>query len=231
TFNPPPVNGMFELNTTVEVCVDLVMYAPGGSSWLSGLELDFPPGWYISTLNVTSIPEGCEPGEGEWVYLDTLDCAPHHFGPGFYFDRNNEGSGMPDGNFCNNYGDECALFPSNMTFCFEMQVAGDCPTDQENLFPYIRLISDDYLGDFPPVCPLPIYIQPDLPGLSLNCCGPGASGPGTVALCESQCLYDLLENAPGGGSWTGPEGYEDVQYCGYFDMANDIPGDYTYHYV
>ncbi|NEN23442.1 T9SS type A sorting domain-containing protein [Cryomorpha ignava] len=223
TFDPPPVNGQLELGATVEVCVDLVLYAPGGGAWLSGLELDFPPAWELSTLNVVSIPEPCSAGDGEWVYLDTLACAPYFFGPGFYFDRNS------DGNFCNNFGDACAITPENMTFCFDITLAGDCPSDEENLFPYIRIVSDDYFGDFPSPCPNPIYVQPDLDNLSLNCCGVSSgNSPGTVALCESQCLFDLLEGAYPEGVWAGPAGYTDVLGCGYFDVNVDVSGDYTY---
>ena len=232
SFDPPPVNGMLELGATVEVCVDVVMYAPGGGAWLSGLELDFPPAWYLSTLSVVSVPEACAAGQGQWSYLDTLVCGMHHFGPGFYFDGNAYGTGLPDGNFCNNFGDPCPLMPENFTFCFSITLANDCPTDEENLFPRIRLVSDDFLSDFPSGCPIPVYVQPDMATLALNCCGEMAgTSPGAVAICESQCLFDLLEGAQTGGVWTGPAGYIDFQGCGYFDANVNTPGDYVYTLV
>lgn len=224
TFSPPPINGQLEQGTTVEICVDLVFYSPGNSgAWLTGLELDFPPAWEVATLNVVSIPGSCS-GQGQWIYSDTTACAPYDLGPGFYFDAN------LDGNICNNWGDDCTTIPGNMTFCFSITLTDDCSSADAAIFPRMRVISDDYFGDWSPsLCPNPIYVQPDFEVLTLNCCGvQSGTSPGTVALCESQCLFDLLDGADEGGVWTGPSGYTDSQGCGFFDAGISPLGEYTY---
>ena len=222
TFDPAPVDGLIPAGTTVEICVNLQSFSPAGAGWLFGMELDFPDAWQLSTLNILSAPEVCNSNGGEWLYLDTIDCGEQRqFSAGFYFDSN------LDGNVCNNWGDVCAPTGANQSFCIEVTLGYG--TNGENILPRVGLITE-YTGGWGPYpCPDPIYVQPDYPFLLLNGIDiSSGESPGSLAICESQCLFDLLENADEGGVWTGSDGYVDSSDCGYFDVDVNTLGDYTY---
>ena len=222
TFDPPIADDMvLHTGTTVEICVDLEFYDGGGHSLL-GMEFDFPEAWQLSTINIISAPQTCGSSGGEWIYADTLACGGSKSGSvGFYFDSNNDGSA------CNNYGNSCLPTGANQSFCIEVTLGSG--TNGENIMPRLRLISD-YSYSIPNnPCSDPIYVQPDFSTLILNCADIYAGvTPDPLIICESQCLFDLLEGAVEGGIWTGPNGYVDSSDCGYFDVDVNTLGDYTY---
>ncbi len=100
TVSPPPVNGAYAPNTTVNVCLHIGSYKTINTNWLHGVQLSFGSGWDAASL-VPNVPVGIS-GAGTWSYYPTgigLQNAVN-WGPGWYYDF------LPnDGNPKNNFGD------------------------------------------------------------------------------------------------------------------------------
>lgn len=238
TFDPPPsANGTYDAGTTVEICVDITNYM-ADSNWLQGMEILLPEGWDHTSINLIAGPEICDTN-GQWLFLDTVNCDTRAYGPGLYFDSSN--GGTLDGSPCNNYGDGCTG-STNWQFCFQATLIADCggegfPLAHANIMPGIHLISDGEMSANPDGfgCGFDLIVHPDLPELTFNCCDAKSGvSPGSIYACGDQPfnLYDsLLTPKDAGGAWAGPSGWTDVSGAsglGTFDPLSDPAGDYTY---
>jgi hypothetical protein len=159
--SPAPENGTYEAGQTVNFCYTPTLWDPGYAlEWLHAVELDFGPGWDLTTLQ-TLAPESCTEDMGSWDYYDSWQsCNTNEtFGPGFAFDARQGllcGSATPmDGDPGNNFGDgpcnglEAAPIP--LEFCWTITVKDDFASEGErHLFLSARPLGDGYSGSWMP---------------------------------------------------------------------------------
>jgi len=161
TATPAPVNGTYEAGQTVSFCYTPTLWDPGFAlEWLHAVELDFGPGWDLSSLQ-TSAPASCTEDMGDWGYYNSWESCNTGaaFGPGFAFDARQGllcGSATPmDGDPGNNFGDgpcnglEPAPVP--LAFCWTVQVREDFNSSQaRSLNLQARPLGDGYSGSWMP---------------------------------------------------------------------------------
>ena len=133
---PPPINGTWSADQVVNFCFTIESWESQSSiEWPHAIEIDFGPGWDLSTLAAIP-PPSCD-GAGFWGYYDSwTSCnTGSTFGPGFAYESSlGVGcGGTPfDGNPGNNWGDGangCAGAGFQpITFCWQVQVATCPPT-------------------------------------------------------------------------------------------------------
>lgn len=158
---PPPVNGFYQAGQTVQFCYEITFWDPGLSlEWLHGVEIQFGPGWDLSTLE-TFAPDACTAPTGNWAWYDSWQgCNTNGaFGPGFAFDAEYgllcPGAGGLDGDPGNNFGDgPCGTLdagPLPLEFCWTVRVNENFTTSGEaNLNLEISLLGDGYSGSWMP---------------------------------------------------------------------------------
>ncbi|MBX7107940.1 MAG: gliding motility-associated C-terminal domain-containing protein [Chitinophagales bacterium] len=123
TVDPAPVNGFYNAGTVVTFCYTIQNYNQCNSNWFHTLDLNFGPGWDLSTITPISLPVSCD-GIGNWNYYNSVTSTStgQSFGPCFSYDSP---LGFPgnvlDGNPGNNFGDNCASY--TWTFCFSIMVS------------------------------------------------------------------------------------------------------------
>lgn len=107
TVSPSPVNGMYQPGQQVDFCYHIDQYAEVNTNWLHGVQLDFGPGWDLTTLSTT--PAASYDGLGAWAwYPGIIDSEGIPWGAGFYYDRFGDplgGGTANDGDPGNNFGD------------------------------------------------------------------------------------------------------------------------------
>ncbi|MCB0565678.1 MAG: hypothetical protein KDD01_15010, partial [Phaeodactylibacter sp.] len=125
---PPPINGAYQAGQSVQFCYQVTFWDPGLSlEWLHGVEVDFGPGWNLSTLE-TAAPDACTAPSGRWDWYNSWQSCNTgaSFGPGFAFDAEYgllcPGGGRFDGDPGNNFGDgPCSSVnagPLPLEFCW-----------------------------------------------------------------------------------------------------------------
>ncbi len=122
TVNPLPVNGFYDAGTVVTFCYSIQNYNQCNSNWFHTLDLNFGPGWDVSTLTPVSLPNGCD-GMGNWDYYSSVTSVStfQSYGPCFSYDTPSGFAGnVLDGNPGNNFGDNCTVY--TWTFCFSIMV-------------------------------------------------------------------------------------------------------------
>ena len=68
TANPPPINGTYAANQTVEFCYTLTDFDAVSSNWLHAVQVEWSDGWVTSPANVvTTAPPACN-SAGNWVW-------------------------------------------------------------------------------------------------------------------------------------------------------------------
>ena len=180
--DPPPVNGAYQAGQNVQFCYQVTFWDPGLSlEWLHGVEVDFGPGWNLSTLE-TVAPEACTAPSGRWDWYDSWQgCnTGASFGPGFAFDAEYgllcPGGGRFDGDPGNNFGDgPCSSVnagPLPLEFCWTVQVNENFTNPQEaNLNLEINLLGDGYSGSWMPfscdIGPATTFFATAIPDASL----------------------------------------------------------------
>lgn len=143
--SPPPLNGTYATGTNVQFCYTVLQWDVTGTvEWFHAIDIQFGPGWDLSTLTPTVIPPSCD-GNGNWGFYNswTSSNTGQTYGPGFAYDSNctsappNPGACTPiplDGNPGNNWGDgggNCAGIGTTappVTFCWEVMVDFSAPT-------------------------------------------------------------------------------------------------------
>lgn len=122
TVDPLPVNGFYDAGTTVNFCYSMQNYDQCNSNWFHTLDLNFGPGWDLSTFTVISVPNGCD-GMGNWDYYNSVTSVStgQTYGPCFSYDTPSGFAGnVLDGIPGNNFGDNCTVY--TWTFCFSIMV-------------------------------------------------------------------------------------------------------------
>ncbi len=132
TVTPPPTNGTYQPGTTVTFCFTVSNYNQTAANWLHGVDLNFGPGWDISTLSPTSIPASCATTAGaSWGFYNSVTgtFSGTTYGPGFFYETSSgNASGVVDGNPGNNFGDQGVGTACPTTFCWRISTmnAGGC---------------------------------------------------------------------------------------------------------
>lgn len=244
TTSPQPVNGMYQPGEQVQFCYHVDQYAEVNTNWLHGVQIDFGPGWDVSTL--IPVPADSYDQLGVWTwYPGIVDTQGVAWGAGFYYDRFGDplgGGSISDGNPGNNFGDHIAdnvnldqnpyIIPANIwNFCWTISVNDVC-------VPGVSL------------------------GITINTSGDGESGNWANNGCNSDPVYlfqavssccppDVVTTSPGCGGNSGsatatpvgnvsPYTYEwynssntlietDANANGAQDIQNLAPGNYTLH--
>jgi hypothetical protein len=157
---PPPLNGTYNSGQTVNFCYTISQWNVTGTiEWLHALELEFGPGWDVSSF-VPNPPPSCD-GTGNWGWYDSwVSCATGQtFGPGFAYDSSSGigcGGTPNDGDPGNNWGDgggSCANIgtsgPASVSFCWSITV-GSCPPNitGNSLSVIVNVLSDGDSGSW-----------------------------------------------------------------------------------
>jgi gliding motility-associated-like protein len=124
TVTPPPVNGTYAPGTTVNFCFKVSNYNQTAANWLHGVDLNFGPGWDLTTLAPTSIPPSCATTLGAYwgFYLtETSTASGLTWGPGFFYETSSgNASGVLDNNPGDNFGDVGVGLSCPITFCWHI---------------------------------------------------------------------------------------------------------------
>ncbi|MEL6276383.1 MAG: hypothetical protein AAFU03_14885, partial [Bacteroidota bacterium] len=134
--NPLSNTGFYVCGSTVNMCFTMIEWDTTGSNeWIHSVVPEFGPGWDLSTLQITQVPEPCN-GNGSWAWYPGgwTSCTTGRFFPfGFAFDSGEGlmpcGATANDGDPGNNWGDgggECSEIPEPITFCWTLSVK-ECP--------------------------------------------------------------------------------------------------------
>ena len=145
--NPPPAGGGYAPGTVVEYCVTYNNWNTGiGTNWLEGFDLTVGAGWDLATLTPTTYPpnQGGAASSGQWIWVPgtfngnpvSAGGAGNQFGPGFFFDLDNNGVSQ------NDWGD---FGTGPWTFCFEITVGN---TPGQSLSMQVSPVSDGFAGSW-----------------------------------------------------------------------------------
>jgi gliding motility-associated-like protein len=141
--NPLPSNGGYEPGQIVEFCVTFNNWQgtqftpPFNNNWLEGFDITFGSGWDPTTLTPTQLPQNDDGGGGQWRWIpNTFNNNGIQFGPGFFFDLDNDGQTSDD------FGDDGT---GPWSFCFEIEVG---TTVGASLSLQVSPVSDSYAGSY-----------------------------------------------------------------------------------
>ena len=209
---PPPTNGTYSSGQSVNFCYTVNEWDVTGSiEWLHAVEVQFGPGWDLSTLQPFP-PPSCG-GDGSWNWYNSWTSCNTGitYGPGFAYDSSSGlgcGGAANDGDPGNNWGDGTSgcsnITPAQpFTFCWNVSV-GDCPPNitGNSLSLNVNVLSD---GDSGSWTQTGCNSGSELDFLaSAICCD---DFPPLVAATPTTCpgtCDGSLEVTPGGGFGTGP---------------------------
>lgn len=142
--NPPPNGGGYAPGTVVEFCVTYNNWNTGfNTNWLEGFDITIGPGWAVNTITPTTYPPD-NSGTGQWIWIpgtfngniNSSGGAGNQFGPGFFYDYNNNGQTVDD------WGDN-SFGP--WSFCFEITVGN---TVGASLSLQVSPVSDGFAGSW-----------------------------------------------------------------------------------
>ena len=119
--NPQPTSGGYAPGTVVNYCVTMTGYNQIGANWFEGFDINLGPGWLPGSITPVSPPANCggAGSGGSWIWLNasTSTVFPiQTFGPGYFFDLNNNGIAGDD------FGDAGNC---NWSFCFNVTVGNN----------------------------------------------------------------------------------------------------------
>ena len=142
--NPQPINGGYEPGTVVEYCITYNNWNTGlGTNWFEGIDITIGPGWVANSIVPVTFPQNIS-GVGQWVWNpSTFNGNPvssggggNQFGPGFFYDYNNNGQSVDD------WGDQGN---GPWTFCFEITVGN---VTGSSLSLQVSAVSDGFAGSW-----------------------------------------------------------------------------------
>lgn len=223
TATPPPTNGTYSTGETVEFCGSF-MYTQSGAAWAHGIIPNIPPGWDITSMQITP-PTSCG-GSGTWGWYESVTgtaWSAGTYGPGIFY---NQGG---DNNPGNNFGDNC--FSGSFNFCITLTAVSAADCAAANLNGSDMTVSFTILGDNLSGSWSSTTCGEDLiPGTpaTLTCC----SGEDvTLEVCETGAATDLFDEftatTPAGGTWQAPGG---GAFDGTFIPGTSADGVYTYSF-
>ncbi len=231
-FDPEPVDGAFEPDTDVELCVTFT-YVQTAGNWIHGVQIHLPDGWDESSINPASFSTSCTGGAGSWTWQGSGTFYGNNFGIGFYYlgGALNWGQSCPNGTF---------------TICIDVTVDPECggpgsPLNGELILPGFSTTGDNnstgsggWSGP-PAVCDgVIIDATVNIPTVTIDCCDAEAgTSPGTLPICNNgpfDLFGELGAPVDDDGFWTEPDGTELLtagnSYI--FDPLTSDPGDYIY---
>jgi hypothetical protein len=143
TLAPQPTSGTYAPGTTINVCATVNDYPGlslgGNPSWFEGFDITLGSGWIASSLTpIGPPPVNAGGGVGSWIWISgTFNVGGSNFGPGYFFDYNNNGASGDD------WGDYATVGP--WTMCFSVTAGG---TPGASLSLNIATVSDGDAGSF-----------------------------------------------------------------------------------
>jgi gliding motility-associated-like protein len=211
TVNPPPVNGAYAPNTTVNFCLHIGNYKTINTNWLHGVQLTFGTGWNPASV-VPNVPLPIS-AAGTWSYYPAGIGIQNavNWGPGWYFDF-----APQDGNPRNNFGDSnsggIAGFvdtstPAQWNFCVSLTTNPAC-TPGSNLNVTFNTSGDGESGSWNNAgCSTDAAVVFNAVG---SCCPPVMTS--TPVTCfgtstGSAVATPVGVSGPYNYTWNGPAGY------------------------
>jgi gliding motility-associated-like protein len=143
--NPQPVGGGYAPGTVVQYCVTYNNWNTNlGSNWCEGFDITIGPGWVPGSITSVTLPNNLNGGNGQWLWVPGVfnsnpissGGAGNNFGPGFFFDEDNDGATNDD------WGD---FGTGPWTFCFNVTVGSVAGT---SLSLQVSPVSDGYAGSW-----------------------------------------------------------------------------------
>jgi hypothetical protein len=113
TMNPAPVANQLPAGTIVEVCVTMVGFNMIALNWFEGFNINLGAGWLAGSISPISAPAVCSNSNGSWIWVNSFVAQGNNFGPGYFFDYNNDGISQ------NDFGDQGSC---TWTCCFSITV-------------------------------------------------------------------------------------------------------------
>jgi len=229
TVDPPPYLGTYEAGQTVQICLLVGGYQENSADWFDGLVPVFGSAWDLTTLTPVS-PASCD-GQGTWDWYDSVQGTSTYaqtnvgaVGPGFFYDRNN------DGNPGNDFGDYSSGNACNWEFCMTITTKAACPpgVDGEDLSIEFFNYSDSEAGSWnasSSPCPndpnftfkalLSCCTIPEIIGISPTCNDPLTGSVTVIGGGQPPFFYEwstgFSETAIGGSTVSGlPIGFYNV---------------------
>lgn len=223
TATPPPVNGTYTTGQTVQFCGSFA-YTQSGVSWAHGIIPNIPPGWDMTSIQITP-PASCG-GSGTWGWYESVtgtSGSAGTYGPGIFYNQGN------DNNPGNNFGDNCSW--GSFSFCITLTAVSSADCAAANLNGSDMTVSFTITGDnqsgswYSTVCGADLIQGTPT---TLTCC----SGEDvTIEVCETGTPTDLFDEftatTPAGGSWQTPGG---APFDGIFIPGTSADGIYTYSF-
>jgi hypothetical protein len=116
TVSPAPIGGTYYQGTVVTFCFTMTGYSMAGANYLEGFDISAGSGWLIGSVTPVSPPANCNGGGGTWIWVNSFSNNGNFFGPGYFFDLNNDGMSQDD------FGDagNCSW-----SFCFSLTVGNN----------------------------------------------------------------------------------------------------------
>ncbi|MCC6251387.1 MAG: gliding motility-associated C-terminal domain-containing protein [Bacteroidia bacterium] len=137
TVNLQPVGGGYAPGTVVTYCFTLNSWSMNGSNWFEGFNIQLGPGWLPGSITPVTPPTNFGGGGGQWVWVsNTFVNNGVTFGPGYFFDLNNNGITNDD------FGDMGA---GPWTMCFSVTVGFNVGA---SLGVGVATVSDGYAGSW-----------------------------------------------------------------------------------
>lgn len=97
TVNPQPTGGGYAPGTVVTYCYTVNNYTQAGANWLEGFNIQLGPGWITGSITPVTPPNNFGGGGGQWLWVaNPFIVGGVSFGPGFFFDLNNNGITQDD---------------------------------------------------------------------------------------------------------------------------------------
>lgn len=117
TVDHQPIANQYPPGTVVNICVTMVGYTSYASLWFEGFTMSFGTGWLASSTVPTLAPNQCSNApNGNWIWVNSFNVNGFNFGPGYFFDLNNNGLSQDD------YGDQGSC---TWTYCFSVIVGNN----------------------------------------------------------------------------------------------------------
>jgi gliding motility-associated-like protein len=137
TVNPQPTGGGYAPGTVVTYCYTVNSYTQAGTNWFEGFSIQLGPGWLPGSITPVTPPNNFGGGGGSWIWIaNTFTNGGATFGPGFFFDLNNNGITQDD------FGDAGG---GPWTMCFSVTVGSNAGA---SLGVGVAPVSDGYAGSW-----------------------------------------------------------------------------------
>lgn len=137
TVNPQPTAGGYAPGTVVTYCYTVNSFTQAGVNWFEGFSIQLGPGWLPGSITPVTPPNNFGGGGGSWIWIaNTFNNGGATFGPGFFFDLNNNGITQDD------FGDAGG---GPWTMCFSVTVGN---TAGASLGVGVAPVSDGFAGSW-----------------------------------------------------------------------------------